>query len=246
LIDSHCHLDDPRFSSDLEAVLLRANQSDIQHLVIPGVQHQQWSIQLLLAENHQNISNAFGIHPWYCEQHNDADLQQLETLLPHAVAVGECGLDFTADKPAEDIQQYFFQKQLELAQKFDLPLIIHSVKSADSVAIQLRSYPQLRGVIHGFSGSIQQANNFIHLGFYIGIGTRLLQQRGQKNNTLLREIPLELTLLESDAPDGLGKHQRNEPANLIDVAQALAHAKNIPLEFVQKQCTSNTKELFSL
>jgi len=246
LIDSHCHLDDPCFSSNLEAVLLRAKQSDIQHLVIPGVQHQQWSTQLLLAENHQNISNAFGIHPWYCEQHNDSHIYQLETLLPHAIAVGECGLDFTAGKPVEDIQQYFFQKQLKLAQQFDLPLIIHSVKSADSVAIQLRSYPHLRGVIHGFSGSIQQANNFIRLGFHIGVGTRLLQQRGQKTSTLLREIPLELTLLESDAPDGLGKHQHNEPANLIDVAQALAHAKNIPLEFVQKQCTSNTKELFSL
>jgi len=215
-------------------------------LIVPGVQHQQWSTQLALADKHKNISNAFGIHPWYCEQHNDAHVQQLERLLPHAVAVGECGLDFTAGKPAEDIQQNFFQKQLELAQQFNLPLIIHSVKSANQVVIQLRSYPHLRGVIHGFSGSIQQANNFIRLGFYIGIGTRLLHQKGQKTNTLLCELPLELTLLESDAPDGLGKHQRNEPANLIDVAQALAHAKNIPLEFVQKQCTSNTKELFSL
>jgi len=246
MIDSHCHLDDSRFSGDLKEILLRAKQAGIQHFIIPGVQHKQWSAQQTLAAQHQNISNAFGIHPWYCDQHDNSHLEQLESLLPHAIAMGECGLDFMPHRPDHDVQKRCFQKQIELAQSFNLPLIIHSVKSADQVAIQLRSYPHLRGVIHGFSGSMQQANNFIQLGFYIGIGTRLLQQRGQKTSTLLHEIPLELTLLESDAPDGLGKHQRNEPANLIDIAQALAHAKNIPLEFVQKQCTSNTKELFSL
>jgi len=246
MIDSHCHLDDPRFSKGLDDALLHARQAGVEHFIIPGVQHRQWSTQLSIAEKYQNISNAFAIHPWYCEQHNDTHLLQLEALLPHAIAVGECGLDFMPNRPAHDIQLRCFQKQLELAQKFNLPLIIHSVKSADQVATQLRHYPQLCGVIHGFSGSLQQAETFVKLGFYIGVSTRLLQQQGQRANTLLCELPLESILLETDAPDGLGKHQCNDPANLIDVAQALANTKKIPLEFVQKQCTSNTKELFSL
>lgn len=246
MIDSHCHLDDPRFLKGLDDTLLHARQAGVEHLIVPGVQHRQWPTQLSMAEKYQNISNAFGIHPWYCEQHDDTHLLQLEALLPHAIAVGECGLDLMPNRPPYDIQLIYFQKQLELAQRFHLPLIIHSVKSADQVATQLRYYPQLCGVIHGFSGSLQQAEAFIELGFYIGIGTRLLQQRGQKTNTLLCQLPLESILLETDAPDGLGKQQCNEPANLIDVAQVLANTKNIPLEFVQKQCTSNTKELFSL
>jgi len=246
MIDSHCHLDDPRFSKDLEHVLLRGKQASIQHFIVPGVQHGQWSAQQILAAQHLNISNAFGIHPWYCDQHGDSHLEQLERLLSHAIAVGECGLDFMPNRPAHHIQIACFQKQIEFAIQFDLPLMIHSVKSADQVVAQLRSYPQIRGVIHGFSGSLQQAKTFIKLGFYIGIGTRLLQNKGQKSNALLHELPLESILLETDAPDGLGKQQRNEPANLLDVAQRLATIRGIPLESVQQQCTKNTKELFSL
>jgi len=246
MIDSHCHLDDPRFSKDLEHILLRAHQSGIQHFIIPGVQHGQWSAQQALATQQANISSAFGIHPWYCDQHDNSHLEQLEKLLPHAIAVGECGLDFMPKRPAHHIQIACFQKQIQLAIQFDLPLMIHSVKSADQVAAQLRPYPQLCGVIHGFSGSIQQATAFIKLGFYIGIGTRLLQNKGQKTNALPQKLPLESLLLETDAPDGLGKQQRNEPANLLDVAKRLATIRGIPLESVQQQCTRNTKELFSL
>jgi len=246
MIDSHCHLNDPRFSKDLEHVLLRAQQSTIQHFIVPGVQHGQWSAQQALAAQQANISNAFGIHPWYCDQHDNSHLEQLEKLLPHAIAVGECGLDFMPNRPAHHIQTACFQKQIELAIQFDLPLIIHSVKSADQVAAQLRPYPHCRGVIHGFSGSLQQAKVFIKLDFYIAIGTRLLQNKGQKYNALLQKLPLESLLLETDAPDGLGKQQRNEPANLLDVAKRLATIRGISLESVQQQCTRNTKELFSL
>ncbi len=246
MIDSHCHLDDARFSNDLEYVLLNAQQLGIEHFIIAGVQHSQWQAQQALAAQHANISNAFGIHPWYCDQHDNSHLERLEELLPHAIAVGECGLDFMPNRPAHHIQIECFQKQIELAVQFDLPLIIHSVKSADQVAAQLRPYPQLCGVIHGFSGSFQQAEAFIKLGFYIGIGTRLLQNKGEKSNALLQKLPLESLLLETDAPDGLGKQQRNEPANLLDVVQRLATIRGIALESVQQQCTKNTKELFSL
>jgi len=96
MIDSHCHLNDSRFSKDLKHVLSHAQQSGIQQLIIPGVQHAQWATQLVLAAQYQNISNAFGIHPWHCDQHNDSHVHQLETLLPRAIAVGECGLGFYA------------------------------------------------------------------------------------------------------------------------------------------------------
>jgi len=245
MIDSHCHLNDPRFAKDLQTILLRAAQAGIKKFIIPGVEPGQWQEQQRLEAIYPNIYNAFAIHPWYCDQYNDTHIQQLEALLPHAIAVGECGLDFMPNRPTYDIQIKCFKEHIKLAQKFNLPLMIHSVKSANQVAKHLRSYPCLRGVIHGFSGSIEQAMAFIQLGFYIGIGTRLLQQRGKKSKKLLQGLPLTSILLESDAPDGL-KHQRNEPANLLDVAQELAIIRQIPLKSVQQQCTINTKELFSL
>jgi TatD DNase family protein len=246
MIDSHCHLDDTHLSKSLDQVLFRARQAGVQDIIIPATQHKKWAAQEILVKQYSHIFNAFGIHPWYCDQHDDSHLEQLERLLSHAIAVGECGLDFMPNRPAHHIQIACFQKQIELAIQFDLPLMIHSVKSADQIAAQLRPYPQLCGVIHGFSGSLQQAEAFIKLGFNIGIGTRLLQNKGQKSNALLHELPLESILLETDAPDGLGKQQRNEPANLLDVAQRLATIRGIPLESVQQQCTKNTKELFSL
>jgi len=245
MIDSHCHLNDSRFANDLQATFLRATQSGIEKFIVPGVQSRQWQEQQRLKNIYPNVYNAFGIHPWYCDQHNDSDMQQLEALLPYAIAVGECGLDFMPNRPAHHIQAMCFQKQIELAEAFQLPLIIHSVKSADQVTAQLRAYPKLRGVIHGFSGSIQQAEIFINMGFYIGIGTRLLQHNGKKSIALLQDIPLTSIILETDAPDGL-KNQRNEPSNLRNIAQRLATTHQTSLEFVQQQCTTNTQELFSL
>jgi len=245
MIDSHCHLDDARFANDLAQIIDRATRSGVEKIIIPGTQCKQWRHQLQVESIYPSIHNAFGIHPWYCHQHDDTHLLQLEALLPNAIAVGECGLDFMPHRPAHAMQMHFFNAQLKLAQHFNLPVIIHSVKSADHVAMSLRAYPQLRGVIHGFSGSLQQAETFINMGYYIGIGTRLVQNQGKKAQHLLHKLPLEALLLESDAPDGLA-HQRNEPANLLDVAQTLATMRHLSLQSVQQQCTANTKELFSL
>jgi len=245
MIDSHCHLDDARFADDVQSILKHATARGIEKFIIPGVRSEQWPLQQHLEATYSTIHNAFGIHPWFCHQHNDSHLYQLEALLPHAIAVGECGLDFSIQQPDMDTQRYFFQKQLALADTFKLPVIVHCVQSTEHVAMQLRSYPQLRGVIHGFAGSLQQAETFINMGFSIGIGTRLLQRPGKKAKALLHKLPLTSILLESDAPDGL-KYQRNEPANLIDIAQTLATLRQISLECVQSQCTRNTKELFSL
>jgi len=245
-IDSHCHLDDPRFSKDLDQILSRARQQGIQQFIVPGVKHQQWPIQLALATQHHGIFNAFGIHPWFCEQHNDTHFQQLRLLLKHAIAVGECGLDFIPKRAPASTQINFFQKHIDLADELHLPMIIHSVKSADQVALQLRPYPELRGVIHGFSGSIQQAERFIQMGFYIGIGTRLLHSHAKKVHALACSLPLSSLLLETDAPDGLGPHQRNEPAQLLHVAQALATLRQQDLNAVLSICAKNTQELFQL
>lgn len=245
-IDSHCHLDHIKFNHDLPEILTRANQQGVQQFIVAGVGFQQWPEQQRIKSLYPNIFNAYGIHPWFCDLHQEAHLEQLDTLLSNAIAVGECGLDLMPNRPDLDKQLWWFQAQLALAKKNDLPLIIHSVKAGDTVAQQLKKYPESRGVIHGFSGSLQQANNFIQLGFLIGIGTRLIQASTANTQALLTALPLASILLETDAPDGLGKDMRNEPANLIQVANAMAKLRNQDSETILTACSKNAKELFQL
>lgn len=248
-IDSHCHLDHIKFKHDLAEVLTRAHQQGVQQFIVAGVGFQQWPEQQRIKDLYPNIFNAYGIHPWFCDLHQEAHLEQLDALLSDgsdAVAVGECGLDLMPNRPDMDKQLWWFQAQLALAKKNDLPLIIHSVKASDMVVQQLKKYPESRGVIHGFSGSLQQAHSFINLGFLIGIGTRLIQTNASKTQALLTDLPLASILLETDAPDGLGKDARNEPAHLIQVAHAIAKLRNQDSATILATCSKNAQELFQL
>jgi len=245
-IDSHCHLDDARFNDDLDMVLSRADAQNIKQFIVPAVNASQWVTQQALKTSHPNIFNAFGIHPWFCHQHRNEHLVQLETLLQQAIAVGECGLDLMPNRPALDLQMFWFEAQLKLAEKHQLPVIIHAVKSTDMVLKTLKSYPNIRGVIHGFSGSLQQAEALTKVGFFLGIGTRLIQSDSKKAQQLLKSIPLEVMLLETDAPDGLGAEQRNEPCHLIQVAEYIAKLRNQDVNTILLTCSQNTRELFKL
>jgi len=239
-------LDDARFKDDLDAVLARAYIQNIRQFIIPAVNAEQWPTQQALKTLYPDVLNAFGIHPWFCHQHGSEHLTQLETLLPQAIAVGECGLDFMPNRPALDIQIFWFKAQLKLAEQHQLPVIIHAVKSTDMVLKTLKYHPNIRGVIHGFSGSIQQAEAFIKAGFFLGVGTRLMQSDGKKAQQLLKNIPLEAVLLETDAPDGLSGEQRNEPCHLIKVAEYIATLRNQDVGTILLTCNQNTRELFKL
>jgi len=223
-----------------------AQQQHIKQFVVPSIGEPSWDKQQQLKQAYPFISNAFGIHPWYCEGHDQQHIEQLEALLPQAVAIGECGLDFMPQRASKALQMWWFQAQLQLAQKHRLPLIIHSVKSADIVAQQLKKYHLTKGVIHGFSGSKEQAYAFIKLGFCIGIGSRLCHVKAKKMHVLAASLPLQHVLLETDAPFGLQHGERNQPSHLIDVAKALASLRNQDFETILATCSQNAKELFQL
>ena len=245
-IDSHCHLDHVSFNHDLPQVLQQANDVGIQQFIVPSVGFHQWEEQQRIQTKHPNTFHAYGVHPWFCDLHEEAHLEQLDDLLDNAIAVGECGLDFMPNKPNQDKQLWWFEAQLSLAEKHDLPLIIHSVKAADKVASFLKKHAKTRGVIHGFSGSLQQAQVFIKLGFHIAIGTRLIRANPSKTKDLVTQLPLTSILLETDSPDGLGKHVRNEPKELMLVANIVAKLRQQQPEEVLNICTQNAQELFNL
>jgi TatD DNase family protein len=179
------------------------------------------------------------------------DIDDLAALIeqnPQVVAVGECGLDFTLDNVDE--QRYYFTAQIKLAQQFKLPLVIHHRKCHDIILAFLRKFkPQQGGVIHAFSGSYQQAQQYIDLGFKLGIGGTITYPRAVKTREVVCKVPLESLILETDAPDMpiYGRQgKRNSPEYLGEIFTVLTLLRDEPAIEMEKQLLANTRALFSL
>ncbi len=259
-IDTHCHLDAPEFAPDVNAVRTQARAAGVQHLVIPAVQVAHADAVRQLAHRHGD-SYALGIHPLYTPQAADDDVEHLAQLLeqhrndPHLVAIGEIGLDFFVPGLDAERQTRFYRQQLQLARRFDLPVILHVRRSADALLKGLRELPVQGGIAHAFNGSLQQAQAFIALGFKLGFGGALTYERALQLRRLATELPIEALVLETDAPDmpphwiyrtaaerAAGQPQgRNTPAELPRIAQVLAGLRGLPLEALAAQTRANAR-----
>jgi TatD DNase family protein len=249
LIDTHCHLDDSRFDHDREVVLAQAKLAGIEQLIVPATTRKSWRKIAQLVERDDSILPAYGLHPWFCDQHQERDLKQLAGVLEQAVAVGECGLDFGKERAPESVQVHWFRLQLELAAEKGLPVIVHAYKSLDRVLSELRSFPSLRGIVHSFSGSQQQAEALIKRGFYLGIGGAVTRTNASRLRNVVKQMPLEYLLLETDAPDQPGvahRGARNEPAFLIEIAVEIATMRGMELSELIETCNHNARELFAI
>jgi TatD DNase family protein len=264
-IDSHCHLDAPEFAPDRDAVRLAAKHAGVGTCVIPAVQAANFEAVRLLAHLHDDVY-ALGIHPLYTPQASDADLQTLSDALQQhisdsrLVAVGEIGLDGFV--PGLDMarQQQFYKAQLKLAQEHGLPIILHVRRSADLLLKGLRQTPVKGGIAHAFNGSLQQAQQFIAMGFKLGFGGALTFERANQLRLLATQLPLSALVLETDAPDipphwlyvaaqerAQGVPQgRNTPGQIPSIAQALADLRGISLEELQQATTANVKAALGL
>ncbi|ATX81052.1 TatD DNase family protein [Mariprofundus ferrinatatus] len=249
LIDSHCHLDDARFDVDRAEVVERARVAGVERFIVPAVSREGWDKLKTLASKHESILPSFGMHPWFCDRHSDDDLELLPAFLEDAVAVGECGLDAGLCKFGVDEQLSWFRGQLRLAAEFELPVIVHAYKTVDTVIHEMKSYPGLRGVVHSFSGSRQQAERLLDLGFYLGIGGAVTHERATRLQGIVKALPIERLLLETDAPDQppcARSGMRNEPAFLIEIVDHIATLRGIDAEALVRTCNANTMELFRI
>jgi len=253
MIDSHCHLDLTAFDADRNAVIQRASDNGVTDIIVPAVQSSNWMKlqQVCEAEGPLKTHAAYGLHPVFDAHHRPEDLTLLEDWLSNksAIAVGECGLDFFIDKYDRLRQLRYFTAQLDLAVQFQLPLIIHSRKSLDLVLKEIRLRPSLTGVIHSYSGSLQQAKQLIDLGFYLGFGGPVTYPRARKLRSLVADLPLENLLLETDAPDQPDEShykRRNEPGWLPQIASCVAELRNTSVESVVLTTTQNCKRLFAI
>ena len=251
LIDSHCHLDAAEFDGDRAAVIARAQAAGIAAQVLPAVTAASWPKLREVCTMADGLHPAYGLHPLFLDQHRPEHLPMLGEWIARErpCAIGECGLDFFVDGLDEAEQQRYFAGQLQLAREFDLPVIVHARRAVDAVILAIRKVGRLRGVVHSFAGSPEQARHLQSLDFLIGLGGPVTYERAQRLRRLAAELPLQQLLLETDAPDQPDasiRGQRNEPARLRTVLDTIAALRGQPAAEIAEQTTRNAQQLFGL
>lgn len=249
LFDSHCHLDFDDFAEDRTAVIERASAAGVGAIMIPGVSRQH-SSRPMIRTTAVELYYGFGLHPYFVAEHQASDIDWLAQQLqqhPQAV-VGEVGLDRSCKN--YDQQQALFIAQVELASQLQRPLIIHHRQSQPDLLRILKRYraqlPSPAGVIHAFSGSYEQAREWLQLGFMIGVGGVISYARANKTRQAIARLPVTTLLLETDAPDmplaGF-QGQRNEPARVAQVLDILATLTNVSKVALAEQTTANAYQV---
>jgi len=249
LTDSHAHIDDASFASDRDAMFQRARDAGIRHIVVPAIDRTSWPRIASLAADQTCVLPAYGMHPIYLDEHRPEHLDELSAWLKahRAVAVGEIGLDYFLPELDVEQQRFYFQQQLQIAREFDLPVIVHARRAMDEVTSTMRRMGGLRGVVHSFSGSQQQAERLWELGFYLGIGGPVTYERAQRLRHIVATMPVERLLLETDAPDQPGachRGERNEPSNMVEVLHVIAELRGVSPEAIAEATTRNARNLF--
>lgn len=258
LIDTHCHLDAAEYDADRDAVASRAQQAGVDCIVVPAI--AAFNFQPVVdCRRYAGVEIALGMHPMYVHVHREAHLALLDEAIrrERPVAIGEIGLDHfqsRIDRPGvheEDLkqQEFFFVEQLKLAAKYDLPVLLHIRRANDQILKQLRRIKVPGGIAHAFNGSMQQAQEYLKLGFKLGFGGAMTYSRATSLRKLAVELPLDAIVLETDGPDIPPEwiyKQRNEPAELPGIARVLAELRGIGVEQVAQCTTANARQVLKL
>ena len=251
IIDSHCHLDFKVFNTDREQVIERANKAGVNKIIIPGVMQKTWCDIKLCCDTYPNIYPCYGLHPYFIDQHKEADLEQLRQWVKtnNPIGIGECGLDFYLKNLDSTKQLFYFEKQLDIALEFKLPVVIHARKSTEEVINAIKNRPGLSGMIHSYSGSYEQAIKLIDLNFYLSFGGPITYEKSTRLRKMVQALPLNNLLVETDSPDQPTSNaltRRNEPAFITNVIKSIANLHNTTEQEVARITTENTKKIFQL
>ncbi len=279
--DSHCHLDDIVFREQLPSLLAQCAKLAINRIIVPAISPDNFDNVLTIAKRYHNkpiqLHACLGIHPWFLDGLNNVHLEQLTAKVTleksNIIAIGETGIDGAnikrSDEPIKELakQQHFFDCQLNLAKQNDLPVIIHHRQSHQYIVPMLKQYKLARsGVIHGFSGSYQQAKDYLDLGFKLGIGSTITYSRAKKTINTVKRLPLESLVLETDAPsmplspEVMGTEVKskefmakeaisqevatNSPINLIKIFNVLTTIRTESSEEIAEQLEHNIEQVF--
>ncbi|MCI0518924.1 MAG: TatD family hydrolase [Chloroflexi bacterium] len=261
LVDTHCHLDFNTFDEDRGAMLARARQAGVVRMLNPGIDLASSQAAIRLAEEHEAVYAACGVHPNDGQRWKSDTKNQLRTLARHPKvrAIGEIGLDYYRDRTPREMQKHIFQEQLDLASEIGLPVVIHCRQAVEDVLAMLAAWraglvaagsplADRPGVLHSFSEDGASAHRAVEMGFFIGFTGPLTFQKAQELREVAASLPLERILVETDAPF-LTPHphrgKRNEPAHVRWVAEKVAELHRITAEKAAEQIYLNSCQLFN-
>ncbi|MBT2668221.1 MULTISPECIES: TatD family hydrolase [Bacillaceae] len=253
LFDTHVHVNAEQFNEDLEDVIDRAKEAGVNNMVVVGFDRPTIIRAMELIEAYDFMYAAVGWHPVDAIDMTEEDLQWIEELSNHpkVVAIGEMGLDYHWDKSPKDVQMEVFRKQIRLAKKVGLPIIIHNREATADIVNILKEEEASRvgGIMHCFSGSAETALECINMNFYISLGGPVTFKNAKKPKEVAAAVPLDRLLIETDCPY-LAPHpyrgKRNEPSYVKLVAEQIAEIKQLTLEEVSQATTENAKKLFGI
>jgi TatD DNase family protein len=258
LIDTHCHLDAAEYDTDRDAVARRAQEAGVERIIVPSV--TAFNFQATVeCRRFPGVEIALGMHPMYVHVHREEHLGLLEEAIRkhQPVAIGEIGLDrfqSCIDRPGVldhdlNLQEFYFSEQIKLARKYNLPVLLHIRRANDQVLKLLRRIKTPGGIAHAFNGSMQQAQEFIKLGFKLGFGGAFTYSRATNLRNLAAELPLNSIVLETDGPDIPPEwiaRQRNEPAQVARIANTLAVLRNVSQDEIAQTTTANALQVLRL
>lgn len=262
-VDSHAHLFFEDFQNDLDEILQRAQDADVRLIINPGTDLATSKLSIALAEKYEMIYACVGFHPHDASKADDQALEEIETLSHHpkVVAIGEIGLDYHYNFSAPERQREVFRKQIEIAQRRNLPIVIHSREAEEDclrIVDQLyrsvdKKYEGPRGVFHCFPGDLIMANAVIALGFRMSFpGPVTFKEKPAKPNimaTVASTVSLDHVLLETDSPYLAPvplRGKRNEPANIPIIAQRVAELQKKSVDEVARTTTASACQLFNI
>lgn len=255
IFETHAHYEDKKFDKDRDILLQELLSGNICNIVNVGSSLKTSEKSLVLADSYPQVYAAIGVHPSDIEDLNEETFQQLEKWATHSkvVAIGEIGLDYYWDKEPEvqEKQREWFKRQLELAKKFNLPVIIHSRDAAEDTMKIMReaAKEQIPGVIHCYSYSKEMAREYVKMGYYIGVGGVITFKNAKKLIETVQEIPIEHIVIETDCPymaPEPNRGKRNDSGNLKYVIEKIAEIKGVMPEEVEQITRENACRLYHL
>ena len=248
MIDTHAHLNIEAFEDELEVVITRAKLASVDEIIVVGMYEEANQKALALTKQYHNIYASVGLHPSYVEEGIDFSLLEAQLLDEKVVALGEIGIDLYWVKDNLDKQVMYFKKQIELAIKHELPIIVHSRNSSSEIYEVLKEYKgRVTGVMHCFSDDMSWANQFLNLGFYIGIGGVVTFKNAKEVKEVAKNVPLDRLLVETDSPylaPTPHRGKKNEPAFTAYVLEEISNLRQMSIENLDDITTQNTKRLF--
>lgn len=245
IFDTHCHIDFPEFESKLDTYLAIAEAAGIEGILIPGVKREGWRRIRQITARSSICHTALGLHPMFLDEHEEKHLHDLEMALSVGPisAIGEIGLDFYEANSDKDKQFEYFRAQVGIAKDAKLPLVMHVRKAHDEVLSELRKVNFAEGgIVHAYSGSENQAERYIDMGFKLGFGGAMTFTRALKIRRMAANLPLESIVIETDAPDmppSTCKAAFNTPLHLFDNFKCLVDLRTESASEIAKQTTEN-------